>query len=139
MNAVNNLQSTLGADPGKWLWGKVHVHEFVSPIRRSGPGAEWLGGGSHPAPGSGETLYRGIYEFAKPYKTTIPASMRMVADLGDPDKILAVLPGGVAGRQFDPHTSDQVKSYMNGSKVYWWFSDKAIKEHTRHTLTLSPN
>jgi len=139
LNAVNNLESTLGADPRKWLWGKVHVHEFVSPVRRSGLGAEWLGGGSHPAPGSGETLYRGIYEFAKPYKITIPASMRMVADLADPDKILAVLPGGVAGRQFDPHTTDQVEPYMDGTKVYWWFSDKAIKEHTQHTLTLSPN
>jgi penicillin amidase len=139
LNAANNLESKLGAVPSKWLWGKVHLHEFVSPIRRSGPGAEWLGGGFHPAPGSGETLYRGIYEFAKPYKITIPASMRMVADLADPDKILAVLPGGVSGRQFDPHTTDQVESYMNGDKVYWWFSDKAIKEHTQHTLTLSPN
>ena len=139
LNAVNNLESTIGADPSKWLWGKVHVHEFVSPVRRSGLGAEWLGGGSHPAPGSGETLYRGIYEFTKPYKVKIPASMRMVADLADPDKILAVLPGGVTGRQFDPHTTDQVEPYMDGTKVYWWFSDKAIKEHTQHTLTLSPN
>ncbi len=139
LQAAEKLAPTLGADPAKWLWGKLHVHEFVSPIRRSGPGAEWLGGGFHPAPGSGETLYRGLYEFAKPYKVKIPASMRMVADLADPDKILAVLPGGVTGRQFDPHTTDQVEPYMNGDKVYWWFSDKAIKDHAQHTLTLSPN
>jgi penicillin amidase len=137
--AAEKLAATLGADPAKWLWGKLHVHEFVSPLRRSGAGAEWLGGGFHAAPGSGETLYRGIYEFSKPYKIKIPASMRMVADLADPDKILAVLPGGVSGRQFDPHTTDQVKAYMNGTKVYWWFSDKAIKAHARHTLILSPN
>jgi penicillin amidase len=116
----------------------VHVHEFVSPIRRSGAGKDLLGGGSHPAPGSGQTLYRGIYDFNQPYKVTVSASLRMVADLGDPDKILAVLPGGVAGRQFDPHTTDQVKSFMDGSKVYWWFSDKAIREHTQNTLTLVP-
>lgn len=138
LKAAENLESMMGADPAKWLWGNVHRHEFVSPIRRSGPGSEWLGGGTHPAAGSGETLYRGIYDFNQPYKITVSASLRMVADLGDPDKILAVLPGGVAGRQFDPHTSDQVKSFMDGTKVYWWFSDKAIREHTRHTLTLSP-
>jgi penicillin amidase len=138
LKAAENLESKLGADPSKWLWGTVHRHEFVSPIRRSGPGAKWLGGGSHPAPGSGQTLYRGIYDFNEPYNVTVSASMRMVADLGDPDKILAVLPGGVTGRQFDPHTTDQVKSFMDGSKVYWWFSDKAIREHTHHTLTLSP-
>jgi penicillin amidase len=68
----------------------------------------------------------------------VAASLRLVADLADPDKILAVLPGGVSGRQFDPHTTDQIAPYMNGEKVYWWFSDKAIKEHTRHTLTLNP-
>jgi len=137
--AAKNLESKLGTDPAKWLWGKLHRHEFVSPIRRSGLGAEWLGGGSHPAPGSGQTLYCGIYDFNEPYKVTVSASMRMVADLADPDKILAVLPGGVAGRQFDPHTTDQVKSFMDGSKAYWWFSDKAIKEHTKNTLTLNPN
>ena len=139
LNAGKNLASTLGNDPTKWLWGKVHVHEFVSPIRRSGAGKDLLGGGSHPASGSGTTLYRGIYDFSKPYKVTVSASLRMVADLADPDKILAVLPGGVAGRQFDPHTTDQVQSFMDGTKVYWWFSDKAIKEHTKHTLILSPN
>ena len=116
LNAGKDLGSTLGNDPAKWLWGKVHVHELVSPIRRSGAGKEWLGGGSHPVSGSGATLYRGIYDFRKPYKVTVSASLRMVADLADPDKILAVLPGGVAGRQFDPHTTDQVQSFMDGNK-----------------------
>jgi len=138
LKATEYLNTHLGDDPDKWLWGKLHRQEFLSPIRRSGAGKEWLGGGSHPAPGSGETLYRGIYEFNAPYKITISASLRMVVDLADPDKILAVLPGGVAGRQFDPHTTDQIESFMSGAKVYWWFSDKAIKEHTQHTLTLNP-
>jgi hypothetical protein len=61
-----------------------------------------------------------------------------VADLNDEDKVLAVLPGGVSGRLFHPHTKDQVKAYMSGEKVYWWFSDKAIKEHTRTRLDLTP-
>lgn len=138
LNATAYLNSHLGDDPDKWLWGKLHRQEFLSPIRRSGVGKEWLGGGSHPAPGSGETLCRGTYDFDEPYKITISASLRMVADLADPDKILAVLSGGVAGRQFDPHTTDQIKSFMNGAKVYWWCSDKAIKKHTQHTLTLNP-
>jgi hypothetical protein len=44
----------------------------------------------------------------------------------------------VSGRQFDLLTTDQVAPYMNGDRLYWWFSDKAIEEHTRHTLTLTP-
>jgi hypothetical protein len=27
---------------------------------------------------------------------------------------------------------------MNGSKRYWWFSNNAVKERTRDTLTLNP-
>ena len=138
LNAIKYMRTGLGADPAKWQWGKVHRQEFLSPIRRSGAGKEWLGGGSHAAGGSGETLYRGIYDFIAPFNIKVSASLRMVADLADPHKILAVLPGGVSGRQFDPHTTDQIAPYMNGEKVYWWFSDKAIKEHTRHTLTLKP-
>ena len=138
LNARKYLELILGKDPAKWQWGKVHRHEFLSPIRRSGTGKTWLGGGSHPSGGSGETLYRGIYDFSTPFKINISDSLRMVADLADPDKILAVLPGGVSGRQFDPHTTDQIAPFMQGEKVYWWFSDKAIKEHTRHTLTLNP-
>jgi len=138
INAAEKISPVLGDDPDKWLWGKVHLHDFLSPIRRSGAGKNWLGGGSHPAHGSGETLCRGIYDFNKPFNITVSASLRMVADLADPDKVAAVLPGGVAGRQFDPHTTDQVESFMNGNKVYWWFSDKAINEHTENTLTLKP-
>ena len=139
LNAINYLETILGASPDKWHWGEVHRHEFLSPIRRSGVGRGWLGGGSHPAAGSQETLHRGIYDFNVPFNITLSASMRMVADMADPDKILAVLPGGVSGREFDPHPTDQIESFMNGEKVYWWFSDRAIKEHTRHTLTLKPH
>jgi len=137
--ASGKLRSSLGGDSKEWLWGKAHTMEFVSPIRREGFGKKLLGGGIHPALGSGETLCRGIYDFHKPFGVTISASLRMVADLSDDDKILAVLPGGVCARLFHPHTKDQIKAFMSGEKVYWWFSDKAIKEHAKTTLFLKPH
>jgi penicillin amidase len=136
--AKEKLSETIGDDLSEWKWGMVHQLEFVSPIRRSGFGKGLLGGGSHPASGSGESLYRGIYKFSEPYNVLIPASLRMVSDLGDDEKILAVLPGGVSARLFDPHVKDQVEPYMNGEKMYWWFSDQAIKEHKKHELILQP-
>ncbi|MFO7560930.1 MAG: penicillin acylase family protein [Desulfobacterales bacterium] len=138
LKAKEKLSETLGDDLSEWKWGMVHQMEFVSPIRRSGFGKGLLGGGSHPAAGSGETLYRGVYKFSEPYMVLIPASLRMVSDLGDDKKILAVLPGGVSGRLFDPHVKDQVEPYMNGEKRYWWFSDQAIKEHGKSELVLQP-
>ena len=138
LDVAEELGSTLGRDPKKWLWGKVHRLEFVSPIRREGFGKGLLGGGSHPALGSGETLCCGIYDFNDPFGVTVSASLRMVVDLGDDDKVMAVLPGGVSGRLFDPHTKDQVEAFMHGDKVYWWFSDQAIQEHRDTTLVLTP-
>ncbi len=138
LDVAEELGSRLGRNPKKWLWEKVHQIEFVSPIRRKGFGKGLVGGGSHPALGSGETLCPSIYDFNDPFGVTIFASLRMVADLGDDDKVLAVLPGGVSGRLFNPHTKDQIKAYMHGDKVYWWFSDKAIQEHSRAILILSP-
>ena len=97
-----------------------------------------VGGGSHPVGGSGETLRRNIYDFNKPYDVTVSASLRMVVDLADDDKVLAVLPGGVSGRIFHPHATDQIQPFMNGAKQYWWFSDRAIDAHARSTLVLVP-
>jgi penicillin amidase len=138
LNAKSELGSRLGKNPQNWHWGKVHRLEFVSPIRQKGFGKRLLGGGSYPAPGSGETLCRGRYNFNDPYKVTASAALRMVVDLGDDEKVLAVISGGVCGRLFHPHTKDQIKAFMNGDTVYWWFSDEAIKNHSKETLRLLP-
>jgi len=136
--AAADLESRMGRDSQRWLWGKVHRLEFVSPIRREGLGRGLVGGGTYPAPGSGETLCRGIYDFDNPFEVTVSASLRMVADLSDQEKVLAVLAGGVSGRLLDKHSKDQIKAFINGDKVYWWFSDQAIREHRQNTLVLKP-
>ena len=138
LTAIDKLRSSLGKDPKEWKWGKVHTIEFVTPIRREGFGKGLLGDGPYSFLGSGETLCRGIYEFKDPFRVTLSASLRMVVDLSDDDKVLAVLPGGVSGRLFHPHNKDQIKAFINGDKVYWWFSDKAIQEHKKNTLLLKP-
>ena len=69
---------------------------------------------------------------------TISAALRMVADLADDDKVLAVLSGGVAGRVFHPHAKDQIGPFISGEKRYWWFSEKEIANHTQSVLMLMP-
>ena len=138
LQAKQRLSATLGDDPQQWTWGRAHQAEWRNPIRMEGFGKSLLGGEIRPMGGSGETLYRASYRFDKPFAIVEFASMRMVADLGDNDKVLAVLPGGVVGRTFHPHQKDQIEPFMKGDKVYWWFSDKAINEHGKHRQTLNP-
>ncbi len=138
LKAAADVIDTYGRNPSSKEWGDFHRLEFVSPIMRSGPLKGLLGGGSHPMAGSDETLYRASYKYSKPYETYSSASLRMVVDFTDNDRVLAVLPCGVVGRQFHKHFHDQTKSYMNGEKLYWWFSDTMIYTHGKHTLTLKP-
>ena len=126
-------------DPADWKWGKNHQVRFVSPLFREGTASLFFGAGRHPMGGSGETLCRAMYVPGRQQEVTIFASLRMVVDLGDKDKVAAVLPGGVSGRQFTTHFHDQTKAFLKGDKLYWWFSDKQIEEHKKTEQILSPH
>ncbi len=138
LDALAELKPLLGEDAARWEWGKVHTVTFASPLIPGKSAAGILGGGTHPKEGSGETLNRATYQFAKPYEATTIASLRFVADLGDPDKVMGVLTGGASGRQFDPHLKDQTGAWLRGEPRYWWFSDAAIAEHKVSELVLQP-
>ena len=138
LQAKERLTASMGNDPQQWTWGRAHQAEWLNPIRREGFGKSLLGGEIRPMAGSGETLYRASYRFDKPFDIVEFASMRMVADLGDMDKVVGVLPGGVVSRTFHRRQKDQIEPFMKGDKVYWWFSDKAINEHGKHRQALNP-
>ncbi len=138
LRVSDRLKASLGDDPESWLWGHYHRYQFISPIARKGAAKRLLGAGPYPATGSGDTLCRAKSSYGDLSDVAIMASLRMVVDLGDPDKMLAVLSGGVTGRQFHPHFTDQIEAFMEGQPVYWWFSDKQIEAHTQHLFTLEP-
>lgn len=138
LTAFQELSLQMGRNSKKWRWGRVHRITYLNPIRQKGIGKGWLGGGTHPVSGSAETLRRNIYDFNQPFDVIISDSLRMVADLNDSEKVMAIFPGGISGRTFHPHAKDQIKRFIKGEKAYWWFSDTAIREHAASVLTLLP-
>lgn len=136
--AGEELRTALGGTPEEWHWGKVHRMTYTNPARRSGVGKAWMGDGPYSMGGSGETLYRALYKFSDPGEIVFSAAMRMVADLSDPDKVVAVINGGESARSFHPHQKDQIPAYHSGKKLYWWFSDAAIQENKVSELRLIP-
>lgn len=138
LQAKKALVPLLGNDPEQWKWGKIHTLELVNPLARKGIAGRILGTGPMPMGGSGETLYRGWYDYDKPFEVTHCAALRMVVDMSDMDKVMAVIPGGVSARTFSPHQKDQIKNFMSGKKSYWWFSDTAIDRHEKSRLVLVP-
>jgi penicillin amidase len=138
LNVKDQMAADMGRDPLQWHWGQVHRYDFYSPIARKGVARRLLGGGNFPAAGSGDTLCRSLSNHADLSTIAVMASLRMVIDLGDTDKIMAVLPGGITGRIFHPHTTDQITSFIDGTEVYWWYSDQQIAAHQYHELVLGP-
>ncbi|NQY15307.1 MAG: penicillin acylase family protein [Henriciella sp.] len=136
--AVERLTNTYGADRSKWKWGRVNQMRFTGPLRRDGIVGSLTGNLNVPMSGSGETLKRALYPYHTPFDTQWTASLRMTADLNDPDKVRAVLPGGVVGRTFHANLNDQVEQWADAAtRTYWWFSDEAIEADTRSTMTLT--
>ena len=132
------LQARHGTDPAKWKWGDEHRIAFVSPLRRSGAGRDFMGYAEAPMSGSGATLLRALTPFMGGFDVEFFASMRLVADMGDDDKIEAVVSGGVVDRQFHPHQKDQLPAWSEGRLLPWWFDPKQVEAHAVRRQELVP-
>ncbi|MBW2361737.1 MAG: penicillin acylase family protein, partial [Deltaproteobacteria bacterium] len=132
------LKEQLGDDPASWRWGDLHRTTFSSPLRSHPQASDCPNGGTHPARGSGETLHRSAYRASAPYATTFLSSMNFVADLADPDKVTAGIPGGVSGRCNSPHLKDQLTPWLAAEPGAWWFSDREIHRHAVSRTLLTP-
>lgn len=66
------------------------------------------------------------------------ASLRIVADCADPDRSLAILPGGQSGHPFDDHYADQLERYLAGELRPMRWSEGAIERATVSVLRLDP-
>ncbi|WP_076001373.1 penicillin acylase family protein [Pseudohalioglobus lutimaris] len=136
-DVLEELVPLYGTDPRAWRYGEAHTITFSHPVLQGDTLAQWFGGGTHPISGSGETLNRAAYKYHQPYAVTFFASMRMVADLSDPDKVEAHIPGGTTDRLFHPQFKHLLGDWLTGTPNYWWYSDQAIESHAVSEMTLS--
>lgn len=132
------LEARHGTDMANWKWGDAHRLTFSSPLRRSGVGRDLLGAAPLPYSGSGMTVQRALSAFLDVSEVESFASLRLVADLGDDDKIEAVLPGGVVDRQFHSHQKDQLAPWAAGRLLPWWFAPDKVQAHALREQTLVP-
>ncbi len=117
--AVAELQATEGPDPAAWRWGRVHVARFEHPILRFAP---LLGAWTRleaPTGGDEETVGRGGMRGlgASGWRHVHGAGLRLVADLSDPDRTLAVIATGQSGHPLSRHWGDLLPAWRGGGTV----------------------
>ena len=81
---------------------------------------------------------RALTAYGEGFEVEFFASARFVADLGDDDKVQAVVAGGVVDRQFHPHQQDQINPWAEGRLLDWWFSPAQVEAHAVNRQELRP-
>jgi penicillin amidase len=108
----------LGRTPGSWRWSKEHLlMDFLSITDKPQSGTAYSVRAA--------TKYHG------------PA-MRFVANLGNWDESIMLIPAGQSGQPGSGHYEDQFAYWYEGKPIYQAFSDAAEAKALKHTLTLKP-
>ncbi|HYL86558.1 MAG TPA: penicillin acylase family protein [Candidatus Angelobacter sp.] len=113
-----------------WAWEKFNSLDIFHPIGREGLLKTFLSITDKPQSGT-------LYSVRAATKTHGPA-MRFVANLGNWDESILLVPGGQSGQPGSSHYSDQFSYWYEGKPIFAPFSDAAEKQATKHTLTLKP-
>ncbi len=124
------------------VWGAVHTVSFEHPLARTPLVGSFLGRllsvGPFPLGGDGSTVNRAGWLHSRPFGVAVIPSMRFVADVGDWDQSILVVPPGVSGRPWSAHFDDQVAPWLEGRGVPLPFTETAVEASSSSVLELTP-
>ena len=135
--AWSEVETLLG-DPGGWRWGALH-HSFLSHPIGEALAQRGLTADVGPLPrgGSSETVGNTSYRSAD-FRQVSGASFRMILDVGDWDRSVAMNSPGQSGNPNDPHYSDLYESWTDNQAFPLVFSRERVEQETVRRLRLLP-
>jgi len=113
-----------------WAWKQFDALDMVHPLGRTGLLRGLLSITDKPQSGT-------AYSPRAATKHHGPA-MRFVANLGNWDESIMLIPGGQSGQPGSTHYTDQFPYWYEGRPIYQPFSDAGQASSQKHTLTLKP-
>ena len=113
-DAAAGLADTLGKNPKKWQWGRVHKMYFEHPL-----GSKLGFFNLKPIPTNGEhhTINSGFWEVNNPFKMDAGGVIRMMVDFADPENSTIISPPGQSGIYKSPHYDDLARLWAQGGQV----------------------
>jgi penicillin amidase len=143
--ALEELEAEQGPDPAAWRWGRAHPLTLAHTLRAVGHPlaravARWLrlNRGPFPHPGDGMTVNLAGYPLNAPYRPQVGPSLRLIADLKDPNASRWVIPGGASGDPLSPHYADQLERWRRGEYLPMRVLPQEEARRTGTALRLSP-
>ena len=133
------LGQELGRKSANWQWGKLHRIELLHPLAQIPVlGRSWKPV-RFPVGGDGYTVNQSEVGLRfPPDPVGIIASCRLIMDVGDWDKSLAVLPGGQSGHPASEHYQDGLVDWQNGRYHPMLFTRDRIEQEAEGITLLEP-
>jgi len=134
-----DLKTKLGADVNQWQWGKLHQATFANQtLGRSG--ISLIEGifnrGPFPAEG-GSALVNATGHTEALTVRAVP-SMRMIVDMADLSRSLAIHTTGQSGHAYNAHYDDMIAKWLNGEQNPMLWSRADVQKNAEATLVLTP-
>ncbi|MGB2771995.1 MAG: penicillin acylase family protein [Anaerolineae bacterium] len=136
--AVKTLLETVGDNPRRWQWGRLHQAVFRHPLGETRLG--WLfSRGPVAVDGDGATVAQSAFPLKMPLGfVTVASAYRQIIDLDNFDQSLSVLNVGQSGQPGNRHYSDQIEPWREGEYHPLSWSRAQVEEVLERKLILEP-
>lgn len=135
---VDDLGKQYGDAPAEWRWGRLHTATFAHPVGSVKPLDLLFNVGPIAVPGDGYTVNNTGFRDSKDYSEQVVASMRLIVDLSNWDRSLAIHTTGQSGLPLHKHYGDMVLMWRDVKYVPFYFSRAALEKVREGVLVLLP-
>ena len=139
--AVADLAGRLGNNPAVWRWGRLHTAVFAhQPFGNSGIPLlmKLFNGKPVSLPGEAFTVDAMTPDRQNPFQVTFGVSQRMIVDLGDLARSLAVNSTGQNAQLFHRYRKDQTELWSRNEYRPMLFSRETVEKGGKERLRLAP-
>ncbi|HZD58626.1 MAG TPA: penicillin acylase family protein [Anaerolineales bacterium] len=137
--AVNELDGSLGNDPGKWQWGDLHTLTLQNQVMTNFPLVQKLfDRGPFRTSGGSDIVNATGWNSSQSYEVQSLPSMRMIVDLGGLNNSLSMHTTGQSGHAYHPHYIDMADPWRTIQYHPMLWEQNQVQTAAEGHLILSP-